>query len=354
VIEKIRPGIPLLSILLLSIAACQSSTKEEKKTTGRNASKPPARVEAYIVTPKILSQDIEVPGSLAPYEETELHPEVAGRITGIYFNEGANVSQGAVLLKLYDGDLRAQLNKLQVQLRTAQETVVRYEALLKINGVSQQEYDLNKLAVNNIQADINIIQTSIAKTVLRAPFSGRLGLRNVSMGAYVSPTTVISTLRKVNQLKLEFTVPEKYGAEMKPGNLVHFKIENSEKNYSAKVIATENNITADTRSLKIRAVVDRPDAQLIAGSFAKVEIGLGKNNAALMIPSQAVTPRARNKEVLVYRSGIADVAIVTTGIRDSAMVEITSGLKAGDTVLITGLLTTKKGAKLTLNKINKQ
>jgi membrane fusion protein (multidrug efflux system) len=140
---------------------------------------------------------------------------------------------------------------------------------------------------------------------------------------------------------------------MKPGGQVQFNIDNNEKTYSARIIATENNITEETRSLRVRALVDKPDAQLIAGTFVKVKIELGQNNAALMIPSQAVIPKARNKQVIVYRSGIASIENVTTGIRDTSMVEITSGLKAGDTILITGLLTTKPGAKVIINKFNK-
>ena len=152
---------------------------------------------------------------------------------------------------------------------------------------------------------------------------------------------------------MEFTVPEKYGSGMKPGGKVQFTINNNEKTYNARIIATENNITEETRSLRVRAMVDKPDAQLIAGTFVKVKIELGQNNAALMIPSQAVIPKARNKQVIVYRSGLANIENVTTGIRDTSMVEITSGLKAGDTILITGLLTTKPGAKVVINKFNK-
>jgi membrane fusion protein (multidrug efflux system) len=200
---------------------------------------------------------------------------------------------------------------------------------------------------------MSIIRTSIAKTSLRAPFSGKLGLRNISMGAYVSPATLITTLRKVSQLKLEFTVPEKYGNKMQPGNSISFSIDNSEKKYPARVIATENNIAEETRSLRVRAVVDKPDQQLIAGSFVQVQIPLGENDAALMIPSQAVIPRARNKEVMLYRNGKANLQEVTTGIRDSSNVEITTGLKAGDTVIVTGLLTIKPGAKVVLGKVNK-
>ncbi len=350
-----KTSITALSLFGFTIlmASCQSSAKDEKKPAGGNANKPPAKVEAYVVTPSVLSQDIEMPGSLIPAEETELHPEVSGRVTGIYFNEGSSVGQGSMLVKLYDGDLQAQLSKLKVQLKVAQETLARYEALLKINGVSQQEYELYNLSVNNIQADMNIVQTSISKTSLRAPFSGKLGLRNISIGAYITPATTISTLRKVNQLKLEFTVPEKYGSGIKNGGQVQFGIESNQKKYTARVIATENNIAEETRSLRVRAMVDKPDAQLIAGSFVKVKIELGQNDAALMIPSQAVIPKARNKEVIVYRDGVANFETVTTGVRDSAMVEITSGLKAGDTVLITGLLTTKPGSKVIVSKVNK-
>ncbi|HEX2682725.1 MAG TPA: efflux RND transporter periplasmic adaptor subunit, partial [Ferruginibacter sp.] len=340
--------------LAVLVSSCKSSVKEEKKTTGKDKnSKPPGKVDVFIVSATTLTQDIEMPGSLIAAEETELHPEVSGRVTGIYFKEGSQVGQGAMLVKLYDGDLQAQLSKLRVQLKVAQETLERYESLLKIGGVSVQEVETYKLSVNNIRADMSIVQTSIARTSLRAPFSGKLGLRNISIGAYITPATVISTLRKVSQLKLEFTVPEKYGAAMKPGNPVRFSIDNGEKKYTARIIATENNISEETRSLRVRAIVDRADAQLIAGSFVKVDIALGNNEAALMIPSQAVIPKARNKEVIVYRSGIAEIEKVTTGIRDSSMVEITSGLKAGDTILITGLLTTKQGNKVLINKVNK-
>ena len=349
-IKKLQLIFSVTGFIALFFTSCQSVDKDDKKTTPKPP-QPLSKVDGYIVSPKLLSQDIELPGSLIPYEETELHPEVSGRVTAIYFKEGANIAQGGLLVKLYDGDLQAQLQKLQVQLRVAEQTEERYAALLKINGVSQQEYDLNVLAANNIRADMNIIRTSISKTSIRAPFSGKLGLRNISMGAYISPQTVISTLRKVTQLKLEFSIPEIYGSKMKAGVTVNFTIEGGKNFYSAKIIATENKIAEDTRSLKVRAVVEKPGSELIAGSFAKVKIPLGENDAALMIPTQAIIPQARNKKVIAIRNGMASMETVTTGTRDSAMIEITSGLKTGDTVIITGLLTTKPGSKVQLNNV---
>ena len=348
--EKLKLTTAATAILLLF--SCQSASKEDNKTAAKPTT-PPSKVDGFIVTPQLLAQDIEVPGSLAAYQEVELHPEVAGRVTGVYFKEGSMVSQGSVLIKLYDGDLLAQLQKLQVQLKTATQTAERYAALLKINGVSQQEYDLNVLAVNNIKADINIVHTSLSKTSLRAPFSGKMGITTITAGAYISPATVITTLRKVSQLKLEFTVPEKYGITMKPGSLVHFNVENDSSAYPAIVTATENTIAAETRTLKVIALVQKAGKELIAGSFAKVQIPLGQNNAALMIPTQAIIPQARDKKIIAVRNGIATMETVTTGIRDAAMVEIITGLKAGDTVLITGLLATKPGSKVQLNNITK-
>lgn len=345
--EKLR--LTAATVALIFFLSCSSNDK--KIEAPKPVSTPVSKADGYIVTTQLLSQDIEVPGSLAAYEEVELHPEVSGRVTNVYFKEGSNVGQGSLLLKIYDGDLQAQLQKLQVQLKTAHQTAERYAALLKINGVSQQEYELNVLAVNNIKADINIVRTSISKTFLRAPFSGKLGITAITTGAYVTPQTLIASLRKVSQLKLDFTIPELYSAKIKKGMLVKFTVEGSDKIYPAIIAATENIIAEENRSLRIIATVVKPDAQLIAGAFAKIKVSLGENNAAVMIPTQAVIPEARNKKVIAVRNGIASMEIVTLGTRDSAMVEITSGLKAGDTVLISGLLSTRPGSKVQINKI---
>lgn len=349
--SKISPAVWLLICLAAFFPACKSSEKEEKKPSGQPAKKPPVKVDVFVVAPTVLSQDIEVPGSLAAAEEVELHPDVSGRVTGVYFKEGSYVSQGSLLLKLYDGDLQAQLQKLRIQLKTAEETTARYEALLKIGGVSQQEYDMQMLSVNTIKADMNIVQTSISKTSLRAPFSGKIGITNITKGAFISPQTLIATLRKVSQLKLDFTVPEQYGNKMKNGTAVEFTVEGSSDIFQAVVSATENIIAEENRSLRVIANVKQPGSKLLAGAFAKVKVPLGENDNALMIPTQSVIPDARNKKVLILREGITAMEVVTLGLRDSARVEIVSGLKAGDTVLVTGLLTARPGSKVIINKI---
>ncbi len=345
---KFTPKLLILVAIPFLMQACKDAATNEKK----EAPKPPAaKVDAYIVSTAAVSNEIEVPGSLAPFEETNLQPEVSGRVTGIFFKEGATVNQGAVLVKLYDADLQAQAKKLQVQLAISKKTEERQAELLKINGISQQDYDLSLLSVKNLQADIDILQTNISKTSLRAPFTGKAGLRNISMGAYISPSTVVTTIREVDKLKLLFTVPERYSAKMRMGNSIKFKIDGSDNIFSATIIATENSVAEDTRSMKVKATVGRESNKLFAGAFAKVQLSLGTNEAALMIPTQAIIPQARGKKVMLYTNGMANLAPVTTGVRDTAMVQITSGLKAGDTVIITGLLTIKPGSKVQLNPI---
>lgn len=345
---KLKNSLWIVAIISFLLNACKDTVKDEKKTSPKQTS---SKVDAYIVSTAVVTNDIEVPGSLAPFEETNMQPEVSGRVTGIFFKEGNLVNMGSVLVKLYDADLQAQLKKLQVQLAISQKTEERQGELLKINGISQQDYDLSLLSVNNLQADINILQTSISKTSLRAPFTGKAGLRNISIGAYINPQTIVTTIRVTDHLKLLFTVPEKYSSKMKIGDLITFKIDGSNDVFPATILATENDITEDTRSMKIKATVGKQTDKLFAGSFAKVLLSLGKNETALMIPTQAIIPQARGKKVLLCKNGLAQFESVTTGVRDTAMVQITSGLKVGDTVLITGLLSTKPGAKLQLNPI---
>lgn len=342
-------------IFLFFISSCGSKSKDpiETKKAGPQAAHSALSVEGYVVNTSVLHSSIEIAGSLLPFEETEIHPEVAGKVVMLSIKEGAIVKKGTLLAKLFDGDLQAQLHKLSVQLQIAQKTQERQDQLLKIGGISQQDYDLSLLSVSTIQADMQILQASINKTIIRAPFNGKIGFKNISIGAYITPTTVITTIRQVNKLKLEFSVPEKYTTEIKIGNTIYFTTEATKKKYKARIIATESGITQETRSLMVHAIVENVDKGVTAGSFAKVNFDMGDNNEAIMIPTQAIIPEARDKKVIVYKDGLADFKTVTTGTRDSAKVEILSGLSVGDTIVTTGILSIKPGNKISLSSVNK-
>jgi membrane fusion protein (multidrug efflux system) len=339
-----------ISVIVILLPSCGGT---DKKTDAAAAGKPPIqKVEGYIVKTMLVSDKTELPGSIIANETTEIHPEISGRLVYLNINEGKTVGRGTLLAKIFDSDLQAQLKKLRVQLAVAEQTVSRMGELLKIQGLSQQEYDLSGLQVNTIRADMEIVRTNISRTEIRAPYSGTLGLKNISSGAYITPQTTITTIRQNSQLKLDFVLPEKFTGSLKTGQLVDFTVEGNPKKYTAKIIAAESGLAENTRSQNIRALVTNNDGKLLPGVFAKVATDFNADPNGLMVPTQAILPQARGKKVIVYQSGVAVFTDVITGIRDSSFIQITSGLKVGDTIITTGLMSLKPDAKVEINKIN--
>ena len=339
-------------LTLLFLAAACNSKKNEPVAANRQRAQGPVIVDAFVIKASEVSEAVEVPGTLMPFEETQIQAEVGGRIVELNINEGAKVKKGTLLVKIFDKDLQAQLKKLQVQLQINEKTEERNRELLKINAISQQDYDLSTLNVENLRADIESTRIAISKTEIRAPYDGEVGLRNISLGSYISPSDIVTTIRQVDKLKLEFSVPEKYAKEIGKGYAVKFRVDGGVKDHFAKVIATENSVDQNTRTLKIRAVVEETHNELVPGVFAKVNLQLGKDNNALLVPSQAVIPTIRNKQVIRLRKDSAQFVVVETGIRDSAYVQIINGLTEGDTVITTGLMAIRPNAKLKITKVS--
>lgn len=334
------------------IVSCDSKKKTAAATTTSTQQQQQSIIaDALIVSTQPLSADIEIPGTILAGETTEIHPEISGRVVQLNVKEGTFVGKGALLAKLYDGDLQAQLRKLEVQLKIAEQTEDRQGQLLKIQGISQQEYDLSLLQVSNLKADINIVREAVRKTEVRAPFSGKLGLRNISPGAFVTPATIVTTISQVSQLKIQFNVPEKYGSQLKNGQPINFMVDGSTKTFTANIIAAEVKMDENTRSLAIRALVKNSDPALIPGVFAKVRIVLGQNEDAILIPTIVVQPLGRKKLVYLYKGGKSIPADITTGVRDSSMVQVLTGLNVGDTVITTGLLFLRPGADVKLKNV---
>jgi len=339
-------------LILSSVIISCGDKKKDAPPVGAQMQQQVITADALIVATRPLSSDIEIPGTILANETTEIHPEVSGRVVQLNVREGTFVSKGALLAKLYDGDLQAQLRKLDVQLQIAEQTEKRQAELIKIQGISQQEYDLSLLGVSNLKADIDILKEAVRKTEIRAPFSGKLGLKNISDGAYVTSATIITTISQVSQLKIQFNVPEKYGSQLRTGQNINFTVDGSNKNYTANIIAAEVKMDENTRSLAIRGIVKNSDAALIPGVFAKVKIVLGQNENAIMVPTIVVQPLGRKKLVYLYRGGKSMPTDITTGIRDSSSVQVLTGLSVGDTVITTGLLFLRPGADIKLKKVS--
>lgn len=343
--EKITATLTLSVLLLLS------SCGGDDGKNGKKEAPPPPRIEGYIVRPQPLSEQIQVNGRLLPAERVDLVPEVAGKIISLNLPEGQRVQKGALLVKLYDADLKAQLQKQQVQLKTAESTESRLKQLLGVKGVSQEEYDQAAAQVEMLKAEIANTEALINKTEIRAPFDGTVGLRSVSPGAYVSPGMVLATIRDDQQLKIDFSVPEALASYVSKGMNVSFTFKDDTTNYSATVIATEQGIDENALSQQVRALVSGRSARLVPGASVTVNVGLSAGTEALMVPTQSVIPQARYKTVLVARGGKAESVKITTGIRTAASLQVTSGLQAGDTVITTGIQFIRPGAVLKFTSV---
>ncbi len=340
----------LLVVFFLKVGFSKSPEKDNKKDLKDKKQK---KVDGYIVKPSLLINEISVSGSLLAFEEVDLKNEVAGRVVMINLPEGKAVKKGTLLVKLFDEDLQATLKKLKAQLAIQQQIYNRQTELIRVNGITQNDYDQTGLQLNSLKADIEVEKTLIRKTEVRAPFDGVIGLRSVSVGAIITPATLLATIRTENKIKLDFSVPQKYGSVIRTGMKIKFNTSNVDKQYEAVVIATEQGIDASTRNLKVRALVSSQSKELLPGSFSNVTVRLSENKNALVVPTQAIVPSETNKSVIVARDGKAHFIPVMTGVRQDSNIEITQGIQPGDTIITSGILFLKEGSKLRYSTITK-
>lgn len=277
---------------------------------------------------------IEVNGESLSEEMIELHPEISGRLTYLNIPDGAVVQKGTVLAKINDADLQAQLEQQKVQLDLAVKTEQRLRELLTVNGINQADYDAALSQVNTINANIKVLNAQIDKTVVRAAFSGKLGLRMVSPGAYVTPLTLLGTLQEADNIKIDFTLPEFYANMARVGNTVFIQTNESEDKLPAVISAIEPQINSATRNIKARARLN--SGKISPGSFVKVL--LTKDEEGILVPSNALIPDATSNQVVIIRKSKAVFANVETGTRNADLVQLSGGVKEGDTIVVSGVL----------------
>ncbi len=324
-------------IFLVCLFSCDS--KQEKKEPQKS---PPPVVDIIVAQPQTVSNIIEANGTVVANEFVELHPETSGRITYLNVPEGKYITRGTVIARINDADLVANLNKSKATLKLAQDYVDRLKPLLSVQGVNQADYDAAMNTVISTQADIQYTQALIDKTVIRAPFDGVVGLRQVSIGAYVSSTDIIATMQQVNNLKMDFTMPEEYGKYISTGSTVQVTLDAlvDTLKHKATVIAIEPQANTVTRNLKVRAILqDKTNAN--PGAFVKVYIAQGGSKQSILVPSNCIIPSDINKQLIIVKNGKAQFTDITTGVRLQSNVEITKGVTEGDSVIVTGVLFAK-------------
>ena len=342
--------IVLAVVIILIILAIPKLKSSEESTSGSGVrSGGPLPVSAHITKYEVLDNKVLTTGTVLANEEVDLKSEVDGKITKILFLEGSYVNTGDLLVKINDADLQAQLQSAKSRLELQKDTEYRQKKLLEKEAISQEDYDMtaNQLQVN--QAEVELIKARIDKTEIRAPFSGIVGLKNVSEGSFVNNSTVIASLQNINPIKIDFSIPERYSSMVEVGDEINFTISGNNKKYIGKVYAIEPKIDPVTRTLQIRALCSNTGREILPGSFADVELVLKKIENAIMVPSEALIPDIKGQKVFIYRNGFATPQQVETGIRTDLNVQLTSGVNEGDTIITSGMLQLRPGAPVKIS-----
>jgi membrane fusion protein (multidrug efflux system) len=313
---------------------------------------PSVTVNVFVVNNEKLDNVITASGTVFPNEEIELRAEASGRITALNIKEGSYVAAGQVIARIKDTELQAQLKKLNFEIELAKQTEARQKKLLDINAISKEEYEITANKINTLNADKELIEANLEKTVLKAPFSGKIGLKNVSQGAYVTPATSLATLVQTNPVKIDFSIPEKYSTQVRVGRGVKFEVEGQAGAYLANVVAIDPKIDPNLRTLKLRALSKNPADRLVPGMFVRVSVDLDIAQA-IMIPTEAVVPVLKGKKVYVMRDGKAAEVMIETGLRTDKKIQVTSGLTIGDSLIVTGIMALKKDSPVKVKGANK-
>jgi len=331
----------LLAFLIIPKLQFLQAQDEESK---ENKNKDKVHVYTQVLRPESVSKKLNVSGTVIPANEVRLASETAGKITSLPLQEGELVQKDELLVKINDHELQARLSKAKSQKKLLAEQVERKKKLLEKEGISQEAYDQKKTELASIKAGIRNIKAQIDKTEIRAPFDGVVGLRHVSEGSYVSPDSKIATLRQLQPLKIDFSVPGKYAQSVVKGQSIEFTVNGVDTAMQARVYAIEPAIETSTRTLQIRALFDNESRKILPGNFAEIDLTLASQDGVLMVPTEAVISELQGKKVFLYRNGKSVPQQIQTGQRQAERVEVTKGLSRGDTLITRGIQKVRPGS----------
>lgn len=338
--------LPVLALLLAACASPEDGGRQDAEKAPSGKSENGLTVQTVKARTTLSRERILTTGTVLAEEETDLMSEVSGRIASLNFREGQPVKRGELLVQLVNDDLKAEYRKAEYEKKLQEEREERQRKLLDIEAVSKEVYDTELNRLNVLKAELNLLEAQIAKTEIRAPFDGTVGLRYVSPGSMVSTDTRITSVQKVKPVKIEFTVPERHGRRVKVGGEIRFTTAGIRDTLTAEIYAREPRIDAASRSLRFRARYANENEILLPGAFVNVNLQLSDDTEVIEIPGKAVIPQIKGAKVFVVVNGKAAERDVELSGRDAEFVRVTAGLNPGDEVVISGLMQIRPGMKV--------
>ncbi|HBL74505.1 MAG TPA: hypothetical protein DD458_04680 [Prolixibacteraceae bacterium] len=303
--------------------------------------------EGYVIKPSHFENKLTVTANLLPYETVDIKTPVAGTVLSIHFKEGQKVNKGQSLVQIDDRVWKAQIKGLKAQLAAGKEELQRKEALLTAEGASQEEVDAARSGVLQLEAKIEELSVYVSLASVPAPFSGQVGMRDFSVGAYLSQGQIITQIAQSDRLKIDFNLPGRYINQLSAEKEV--KVVSNNDTLMASIYAVNPLIDENTRTIQVRALLDNRNNWL-SGDFAQASLILDVQDSALVVPSQLIAPELGAETVFVCKNGKASKRKVTTGVRTEKIVLITGGLAVGDTLLATGLMQVREGIPVKIEK----
>lgn len=302
-------------------------------------------VEAVPVTVGTVIQEVETIGSLEANESVVIRSEIPGRIESIRFLEGRKVAAGVVLVTIDPAEHEAQHRQIKAAVELNQSNFDRAQQLHEEKMISPQAYDEAEARLKESQANLALVQARLEKTTIRAPFGGRLGLRQVSPGDYVQPGRAIVNLEDIDSIKVDFRIPEIYLGLVKSGQTIRVGVDAfPNQAFDGRIFAIDPRIDAESRTILLRGRVPNPDGNLRPGMFARATLQLAERTQAVLIPEQAIVPIGEDKFVYRILDGRAALTPVEIGQRKGGRVEITQGLGPNETVVVAGQAKIFEGA----------
>lgn len=354
---QLRPAI-IVVVAVVAVFALLFGWRAWRHAAPPPPAPPPTSVVATVVAPTVVPASLDAVGSLRAVREVVLAPEVAGRIAAIRFSGGQYVGAGATLVQLYDGPERADRQAALAKAEFARVQLARSRELAPTGAESremlqqrQAEYDQAVAAVH--QLDARLVQKRVA-----APFAGQLGVRQVNLGQYLNPGDRIATLTALDQLFVDFTVPQQELSKLVPGREVRVASDAFPgRAFTARVTAVEPRVDEQSRNILVQATLANPDRALRPGMYVTASLVLDPIAGALVVPGTAIMTSAQGDSVMVIRGpkarteGKAEAVAVVTGRRFGNSVVVSQGLKAGDVVVTEGQLRVQPGATLRVSRL---